>query len=402
MSMIKNRLLFISAENPFPADSGGKIRTNQMLKILSRYFNVDLITYESEKTTNNVEVPGNCRIITVPRKQISNKHLLIEAMTSIRNCSFMSRSYIDFKETLVECLSRNNYDFAFLAHSLLGRNIDIIKKQQPECKIILDAHNCESNLSYQLALSQTSLPKKLFFLLNSFFTKMDERKVSNKTDKLIVTSEPDGEAFKKLFPIVEKKITVISNFIDMDNIQVDLKEKSNDAPIIILPGSMGYFPNANGALHFYNNMYPSLKKIIPDIQWHIVGRDCPPNIEELSKNDSSIKVTGYVPSVHAYIKKAAVVIVPLLEGSGTRLKILESWALETPVVSTQIGAEGIICEDGKDIYLADDPTKFVECIVKLIRDNKHATEMANKAKLNFMSRYERKAVEGKLLKLVGM
>ncbi|MFD1904584.1 glycosyltransferase family 4 protein [Paenibacillus rhizoplanae] len=121
---------------------------------------------------------------------------------------------------------------------------------------------------------------------------------------------------------------------------------------------MNYFPNINAALYFYREVYPLIKARVPDIKWYIVGRDVHPEVAALALKDSSIVITGYVDSVADYIRKAQVVIAPLLEGSGTRLKILEAWALRIPVVSSSKGAEGLLCEHSRNIMIADDPASF--------------------------------------------
>ena len=104
---------------------------------------------------------------------------------------------------------------------------------------------------------------------------------------------------------------------------------------------------------------------LPDVTLTVVGRNPPPALVDFSKEDSSLIITGRVDDVRPYIESAAAYIVPLRIGGGTRLKIFEAMAMEKPVVSTTVGAEGLPLTDGVELLLADEPQTFAEAVVKL-------------------------------------
>jgi glycosyltransferase involved in cell wall biosynthesis len=118
---------------------------------------------------------------------------------------------------------------------------------------------------------------------------------------------------------------------------------------------------------------------VPGVTLTVVGRDPYPGLVELSKRDPAVTVTGRVEDVRPYMEEAAVYIVPLRIGGGTRLKIFEAMAMEKPIVSTTVGAEGLPVVDGKEILLADTPESFAEAVVKLLRQESFAAEMAERA-----------------------
>jgi glycosyltransferase involved in cell wall biosynthesis len=124
---------------------------------------------------------------------------------------------------------------------------------------------------------------------------------------------------------------------------------------------------------------PLIKNKVPDATLTVVGRNPPPALVDLSKEDPSLVITGRVDDVWPYIENAAVYIVPLRIGGGTRLKIFEAMAMEKPVVSTTVGAEGLPLTHGVELLLADAPETFADAVVKLFGDSQYATELGQRA-----------------------
>ncbi|WP_249900316.1 glycosyltransferase family 4 protein [Paenibacillus sp. PK3_47] len=393
---MRNKLLFISAENPFPQDSGGKLRTGNILNILLEKYDVDLLTYRNQKQGQQATPHRGLAIHEVGRS-VSYRRAMIRSLYKWRNCSYMSHADVDMAGKITGLCGANPYKHVFISHSLLGFSIDIVRQVLPGAVIITDAHNFESGLSSQLAYKKKGISKG-YFSLNARWTKRDERKLMEKTSLLLATSEQDGWAFKALSPGNSHKVHVIPNFIvisDYSRKAPALKEKW-----IILPGNMNYFPNVNAAAYFFRDIYPLIKAKVPEIKWYIVGRDVHPDVATLAQKDSSIVITGYVDSVADYVSRSQVVIAPLLEGSGTRLKILEAWALKTPVVASSKGAEGLLYEDSANIMIADDPVTFAESVVKLLQDQEQGAVLADRAFQTLMKHYEAGSVREKLLTLV--
>lgn len=393
---MKEALLFISAENPYPQDSGGKLRTGNILKLLLAKYEVELITYANSRKTGTAEGLPSLTVHEVERT-VSNRRALLRSMYTWRNCSYMSHIDVDMKAKIIELCRRKSYGHVFISHSLLGCCIDIVQRCLPDTVIITDAHNFESGLSAQLAGGKKGIAK-VYYSLNAVWTRKDELKLMDKTNVLLATSEEDALAFKALAPSQSHKVYVIPNFIRMEDYRT--KTLVPKEQWIILPGNMNYFPNINAALYFYREVYPLVKARVPDIKWYIVGRDVHPEVAALALKDSSIVITGYVDSMADYIRKAQVVIAPLLEGSGTRLKILEAWALRTPVVSSSKGAEGLLCEHSRNIMIADDPASFASSVTLLLQDHERGIVLADRAYQTLLAHYEAESVKDKLLSLV--
>ncbi|MDF2921333.1 MAG: hypothetical protein K0R57_247 [Paenibacillaceae bacterium] len=390
-AIAKPHLLFISAENPFPQDSGGKLRTGNILRILAQAYSIDLVTYDNQQKIAPAE---ESVAIHGVRKTVTYRKAMLRSLYTLRNCSYMSHADVDFGAKISELCSRIPYDKVFISHSLLGGCLRLVKKILPDARIITDAHNFETGLSGQLASTKKGVGKH-YFRMNALFTKRDEKRVLEHTDLLFTTSQEDAGEFAKLLPRHSHKVHVIPNFIDLKS--YTLPPESAKEKFIILPGNMNYFPNVNGALYFYKEIYAKVKAAIPDLKWYIVGRDVNPAVASLAQHDSSVVVTGYVDSVMDYIRRAKVVIAPLLEGSGTRLKILEAWAARTPVVSTFKGAEGLAYQHGQDIFVTDQSSEFADYIIRLVNDCSLNEEIAERAYGNLLAYYEKEAVSSRIL-----
>jgi glycosyltransferase involved in cell wall biosynthesis len=124
---------------------------------------------------------------------------------------------------------------------------------------------------------------------------------------------------------------------------------------------------------------PRIKRVVPGVTLTVVGRNPYPSLLELSKQDASIIVTGRVEDVRPYMERAAAYVVPLRIGGGTRLKIYEAMAIERPIISTTIGAEGLPVRHEEELLLADDPEAFASAVVRVLLDQKFAGELSARA-----------------------
>jgi glycosyltransferase involved in cell wall biosynthesis len=143
---------------------------------------------------------------------------------------------------------------------------------------------------------------------------------------------------------------------------------------------MDWLPNEDAMLFFCREVLPLIRAEEPDVTLSIVGRAPTPAVRRLAA-DPSVVVTGRVDDVRPYMREAAVYIVPLRIGGGTRLKIFEAMAMGKAVVSTAVGAEGLPVHAGEHLLIADEPRGFARAVVRLLRDidKRRAIEQAARA-----------------------
>jgi len=162
------------------------------------------------------------------------------------------------------------------------------------------------------------------------------------------------------------RISVVPTGVDLQQYFVTGATELSEEGRILFLGSMDWEANIDGVDYFCQEIWPSIKAAVPHAKFSIVGRNPPARINRWASED--IEITGRVNSVVPYLKRAAVFVVPLRIGGGTRLKIYEAMAAGKAVVSTSVGAEGLDVTHGKDILLADDSESFSKAVVELLRD----------------------------------
>jgi len=209
-----------------------------------------------------------------------------------------------------------------------------------------------------------------------------EREQLRRFHHAFAVSEGDREAMSGMTD--RSRISVIPTGVDLEHFRYDPDLKPA-GPFVVFVGSMDWQPNIDGVEHFCNKIWPQVLAEIPQARFQIVGRNPDPRVQKLAS--ASIKVTGTVPSVTKYLREAAVLVVPLRIGSGTRIKIYEGMAMGKATVSTRVGAEGLDIHDGQDILLADQPQQFSRFVIALLQ-NEELRQKIEMAAASTASQYD--------------
>lgn len=204
--------------------------------------------------------------------------------------------------------------------------------------------------------------KKILAFLEWLKMRRYELGILNKFTKIVTMSEHDRNLLLRENSGLD--IVAIANGVDCQ-----FFEYSFDASIknsVLFVGNFKHFPNVDGLLYFAGVIWPRVKEAVPDAKLVIVGNAPTPGVKRLASED--VKVVGRVPDMRPYYAKAAVCVIPLRSGSGTRLKLLEALSCGVPVVATSVGGEGLDIEDGANSFIADTPAEFAEKAVRLLKD----------------------------------
>ena len=392
------KLLVLSPYFPYPLDEGGHIRTFNIIQALSKEFEIYLFSFLVEQRAVEIsELMKYCKDYSAINVPTHKKDILHKLMRNGRRILLLKNPSADtffFKEAkrgLSDYINTIKPDIAIIEHSWLAGYAAMLKAAG--IKVILDAHNVESNLwkqFYQNSAMKEKIP--YYFFWKSMI--LNEKRFMRHFCLIISTSGLDVEKIKYIAPQVPKE--VIPNGIDLDRYRANEPEEQNSIGFI---GLMRYPPNVQAVLYFLKIIFPLVKQAIPDVKFFIAGKDPSEEILKLSDN-KNVFVTGYVPDAIKFMSKCSIMITPLLQGSGTRTKILEAMSLKKPVVSTSKGAEGLMVENGRDISIEDNPEAFAKAVISLLKNRDLRKSRGEEAYKTVVSNYSWASIGNKLISAI--
>lgn len=243
------------------------------------------------------------------------------------------------------------------------------------CKIIFDAHNAETFLFESLfANRSSSLKNRINEVIRVQLVRKIETRFITQADQVWSCSDRDAQLLQQLTP-TQLRTVVVPNGIDVSSYE-DVRRGNSCVPAtlepnphtLIFPAAFSYLPNITAANLLLNEIFPKLQTLFPNCRLLLVGANPTGEMQAAAQANPGVIVTGKVPDVRPYLAIASVVIVPLRQGSGTRLKILEAFAAGRPVVSTTKGAEGLQAQDGVHLLIRDDVDAIVAGVKTLWTD----------------------------------
>ena len=262
--------------------------------------------------------------------------------------------------------------------------------QVPNKPRVLTHHNIESQLMARRAEVEP-WPARHYLEKQAKRLHAYEREVSTRFDLNIVVSHADGLNLQKIAPDVSFR--VVPNGVDVSYFT---PVESPDSPRVIYTGGMNMFANKDAVQYFVDTILPLIHSQEPDVCFDIVGQDPPPALISRSEADSKLHVHGFVSDIRPLVSEASVYVVPIRVGGGTRLKVLDAMAMGKAIVSTRVGCEGIEVTNGQNILIEDDPTRFAEHVVRLIRDAEFREVLGSEARRLAEARYSWEPISRKL------
>lgn len=360
------RILWVKAGRLLPVDTGGKIRSYNILRSLAARHETTLLSYylgerdEAYHADLEREFPG---AVAVPMGSVGGAigQLMHYAARFPRPQPYSITKFTHpaVTEQVAALLQPQHVDVAvcdFLAASLN------FPSRLP-VPTVLFQHNVESALWARQARYERNPAKRLVFQVEATKMRHYEREAIARFSKVIAVSNHDRDLMHQLTPGCD--ITVVPTGVDVEHFRFK-GTRVSPKPVVMFLGSMDWPANIDGVEHFCAEIWPAVLAAVPDATFQVVGRNPPSKIQALASD--SVEIVGGVKSVLPHLHSAAVFVVPLRIGGGTRLKIYEAMAAGCPIVSTRVGAEGLDVTDGEDIVLADAPTDFASSVIGLLED----------------------------------
>jgi len=360
-------VLWVKHGKLLPVDTGGKIRSYNLLRFLARDHEVTLLSYYGGRHDADYEaalqkeIPGSQLIYTAAPDSNAIERGVDYLYRFPRRAPYAVSKFThrEVQATVAEWLASGRFEVAVC--DFLAASANFPARLPMPC--VLFQHNVESSLWQRMAAVESNPIKKLSFAIESAKMTRYERAALGRFHHIIAVSDHDRRQMLQMNPACE--ITVVPTGVDTQKSKV-AAPSSAKPPRVVFTGSMDWEPNVDAVDYFCSQIWPRVRAEFPDAIFQIVGRNPFAKVQRLASE--SVEVTGSVPSVAEYLEKASVVIVPLRIGGGTRLKIFEAMAMGKAMVSTSIGAEGLEVESGRDLILADDASSFADAVILLLRD----------------------------------
>lgn len=199
----------------------------------------------------------------------------------------------------------------------------------------------------------------------------------------VVVGEDDARWLRRV--VSGAVVRVVPNGVDSDYFRP--AGTATEPYLLVFTGRMDFPPNIAAVLHFHRRILPRIRRRCPQVRWAVVGAEPVPEVRSLQA-DPSVTVTGFVEDVRPHLESAAVVVSPLVTGSGIKTKVLEAWAMSRPVVATPLGCTGLRAHDGENLRIAGHPEEFAARVLELFQDPSEAAELGRAGRLTVLRHYD--------------
>lgn len=370
------KILQISPKKPYPPTDGGKIVAYNTIKYLSmRGHEITLVSIV-DKEEEIPELERFCEWIPIQKDTATTTAGLLSNLFSKKPYTISKYHSEKIKQKIRDILRKVNFDIVHI-DGLHAAYYGTYIKQEFDLPVVLREYNVEAKIMERFYKNQKNTLIKVYAYLQYKKLSRYEAVVCEVFDKCFMITEVDERRIKEMNPRV--KTSVISSGVDTSYFYP--MEAEEDPLSIVSVASMDWLPNVEGMLWFCKNIFPLIKKEIPETKLYVVGKNPPDEIKNLASKD--VIVTGFVEDEREYMAKSMVFIVPLKTGSGIRIKILNALAMGKAVISTSIGCEGIEVQHRKNIYIADTEKEFAQGAIELLK-NKDIREGIGEEGLRFI------------------
>ncbi len=362
------KVAVVTVRLPFPLNSGGRIRTFHLLKHISQVHRVTLVTAVETReealaaAALQEQLPQVAlRLTDVPPRGAPARRAWRALRSPIDPLPYTWAAYRHprFTENLHRVLEAERFDLVHCDHTQIAHAV--LALQTPPR--LVNAHNVDSLLLARMAEVEPRAWKQALIRWQARKVRAAERRTYPAFDGCLAMSEVDKAHLERL--TLGRPVWTIPNGVDLDWFEPARTEA--EPHLMVFSGAMDWLPNTDAVEFFAREILPRIRRRLPKARLLVVGRDPSPALIARFSG-AGIEFTGTVADVRPHLARARLFVVPLRVGSGTRLKILEAWAMSKAVLSTGLGAEGLPVRDGENILIADMPERFAERAVALLQD----------------------------------
>ena len=393
-SSTRKRILFLTPQLPYPPQQGTAIRNYNLIAQVAQRHEVHLLSFV-EGPTDTID-PGPLQklcasVHAVPLPQRSHWRRLQTVLTSplpdIVHRLHSALFYPKLEQVVRDIAPLDVIESEGLEMAEYGLHA-AHTAAAPVPRLVYDAHNAEYVLQKRIYESDSRQPRRWPGALYSWIQWQKLRRyeagVCRQAQQVLACSAADADALARLVPGL--KAAIIPNGVDTDHYRPGIVSPLPLGPqSLVFTGKMDFRPNVDAVLWFGSSVLPIIRQTLPQAHLYVVGRNPHPRLEPL-RDKPGITLTGFVEDVRPYVAAAAVYVVPLLTGGGTRLKVLEAMAMGKAIVSTRLGCEGIDATPGRDIVLTDEAADMAAQVIALLGEPARGEALGRSARL-FVERH---------------
>ncbi len=388
------KILQLCPRVPFPPVDGGTLGLYNMAKALNMQgAQVKMLAFNTSKHYVDVKSLPEELVSTFQMETVylDNRPTIFSAIKNLfSNQSYHISRFVskDFENDLIKILQKEQFDIIQLDYLMMAAYIDVIRKYS-KAKLIYRAHNIEYRIWKRLAESEKNFIKQKYLTLLAERLKNFEFDVINKVDAIVALTEEETKILKEMGAKQPFCIAPTCFFLEEFKPIPEPEEFS-----LFHIGAMDWMPNTAGIKWFLKEVWSKVIVTHPQIKLYLAGNKMPKDF--FSFNNENCNVQGRVEDAKIFMAQHSVMIVPLLAGSGIRVKILEGMAMGKPIISTSQGAEGLHYENGKNILIADTPEEFYNAIIECYQSPELRTSLGENARTLAVEYYDMNKVGEKV------
>ena len=386
------KILFLTPQLPYPPQKGTALRNWGLISGLAERHEVSVLSFLDPGQSPDLDdaLAATCRVEVVEPPPRSLRTRLRDMLLTSKPDMALRLASDAYAWRLADWLAREPFDVVHVEGIEMAPYLDVIDaayERGSRPLIVFDDHNCEYLLQKRTFLTDARIPARWPGAVYSFVQWRRllryEAQACRRADRVLAVSEADAEALHRLVP--EVKATVVPNGIDTRAYAPTLTHA--DTPTLVFTGTMDFRPNVDAVLWFAREVLPKVGAQVGDVRFLAVGQR-PHRRLDVLRGNPAVTLTGFVDDPRPYIADAAVYVVPLRMGGGTRFKILEALAMGKPVVSTTLGAEGFPVAHGRELLLADEPAEFAQAVVSLLNEPGRGVKLGQAGRAFVEARYD--------------
>jgi glycosyltransferase involved in cell wall biosynthesis len=374
------RVLHLTTEFPWPATSGGSVRTISQLRILASLPEVDTITVLSVAERPVSEDERRALASAIPKLRVMAPvfhpiHLFdfkryvprVVALRALRGVPYLAGKWDSrrLRKLLRRELVDTAVDVVYIDHLGMARYLPDVVAERPSCRVVLDQHNVESEFFKQFAASKTGA-KRLVAQLEARASVAFEKAALERVNAVVAISAEDAKHFDALARIHAHVVPMVLPF--------ERKARPRPAqPNLCYVGNLRWHPNVAGLDWFCRDVWPKIRARVPGATFEIAGVGLSPDASgKLPVPEAwrvpGVTTVGFLDDLEPLYVRSVAMLAPVFGGSGVRVKMLEGFRAGMPVVTTPDGAFGLPLVDGKEAMVAGDPEGFADRVERLLND----------------------------------